>query len=456
MQAVTLYELNTQIKSVLKRGFSDTIWITAEITEIQKNRSGHCYLQLADKRENDDNIIATARATIWAFTFRTLQPYFETITGRILSKGMRVMLLVEVIFHELYGYSLNVRDIDPTYTIGDLERKKQEVLKQLELEGIINMNRELVFPLLPKNIAVISSPTAAGLEDFMNQLLNNSYHYQFYVHLFPAVMQGDKTTDSVISALDKIYEYESFFDVVVLIRGGGSQTDLASFDSYDMAANIAQFPLPVITGIGHERDETIVDFVAHLRVKTPTAAAVFLIDAFHKQEENLLILQADFMNRMQDLLHEETVKQLNIAVAFKRLVPLLLIDKKSSLRIISQRGGYASSVFISSHRYNLTHILARLENQISLGFIKQRNLLDGLERNTQRCVPLVLNEHRKCLELIVSVVKYVNPYNVLKRGYSITRLNGKAVKNIDQLSLGDCLETQLVDGFIKSIVTKND
>ena len=241
MQAVTLYELNNRIKDVLKHGFPETVWITAEITEIQRNRSGHCYLQLADKREGDDNIIATARATIWAFTFRTLQPYFETTTGRALSKGMRVMLLVEVVFHELYGYSLNVRDIDPTYTIGDLERKKQEILKQLETEGIINMNRELPFPLLPKNVAVISSPTAAGFGDFMNQLMNNPYHYQFHVHLFPAVMQGDKTTESVIAALEKIYEYESVFDVVVLIRGGGSQTDLSSFDTYDMAAHVAQF-----------------------------------------------------------------------------------------------------------------------------------------------------------------------------------------------------------------------
>lgn len=434
MQAVTLYELNNRIKDVLKHGFPETVWITAEITEIQRNRSGHCYLQLADKREGDDNIIATARATIWAFTFRTLQPYFETTTGRALGKGMRVMLLVEVVFHELYGYSLNVRDIDPTYTIGDLERKKQEILKQLETEGIINMNRELPFPLLPKNVAVISSPTAAGLGDFMNQLMNNPYHYQFHVHLFPAVMQGDKTTESVIAALEKIYEYESVFDVVVLIRGGGSQTDLSSFDTYDMAAHVAQFPLPVIAGIGHERDETIVDRVAHLRVKTPTAAAVFLIDAFHEQEEKLLALQTDF----------------------KGLVASLLIDSQSRLRILSQRVGYASSAFVAQHSHDLIQTLTRLENRVTLGLAKRGSLLERIEQDMQRYVSAILTEYRQRLELAATTVKYVDPRNVLKRGYSITRLNGKAVKDITELSSGDCLETQLAGGTVKSVVIDNN
>ncbi len=456
MQAVTLYELNTQIKGFLKREFSEAIWVIAEITEIQQNRSGHCYLQLADKRDEDDRIIATARATIWAFTFHTLQPYFETTTGHALRKGIRVMLLVEVVFHELYGYSLNVRDIDPTYTIGDLEYKKQEILKQLEQEGIINMNRELPFPLLPKNIAVISSPTAAGLDDFMNQLINNSYHYRFHVHLFPAVMQGDKTTESVIAALDKIYEYESFFDVVVLIRGGGSQTDLSSFDTYDMAANIAQFPLPVISGIGHERDETIVDRVAHLRVKTPTAAAVFLIDVFHEQEENLLELQVDFVNEIQDLLHEEKTRLLKIVADFKGLLSSLLIDKKTGLQMISQRVGYVSAAFIAQHSHNLAQISTHLENRVTLGFTKQKNQLNVVGRNVQQYALATLAEHRRRLDLVVNTVKYVDPRNVLKRGYSITRLNSKVVKDITELSSGDCLETQLIGGYVKSVVIKND
>ena len=329
-------------------------------------------------------------------------------------------------------------------------------MKQLEAEGIINMNRELPFPLLPKNVAVISSPTAAGLGDFMNQLLNNSYHYRFHVHLFPAVMQGDKTTESVIAALDKIYEYESFFDVVVLIRGGGSQTDLGSFDTYDMAANIAQFPLPVIAGIGHERDETIVDRVAHLRVKTPTAAAVFLIDAFREQEENLMGLQSDFVNGVQDLLHEETTRQLKLTSDFKRSVSSLLADKKSSLRMLLQQISYASSAFIAQQSHNLVQASSRLESRLALGFTKERNQLDGLERDMQRCIITTLAEHRRRLDLAATTVKYVDPSNVLKRGYSITRVNGKAIKDIAEISSGDCLESQLSGGYVKSVVIGND
>ena len=273
MSSLTLYELNARIKKTVKSGFPEPIWITAEIAEMQMNRSGHCYLQLADKREGSDEVLATARATIWAFTFRTLRPYFETTTGRAFAKGIKVLLSVEVVFHELYGFSLNVKDIDPTYTIGDLERRKQEILKRLEQEGVIDMNRRLEFPLLPKNIAVISSPTAAGWGDFRNHLQSNAAGFHFHVKLFPAIMQGEKTAESVIAALERIYACGDLFDVVVLIRGGGSQIDLGSFDNYELAFNLAQFPLPVISGIGHETDFTIADFVSDLRAPTPTGSS---------------------------------------------------------------------------------------------------------------------------------------------------------------------------------------
>lgn len=259
---ITLLELNNLVKLTLKERFQESVWVTAEIVSVQENRSGHCYLELADKRDNEQSVVATARGTVWAFTYRMLKPYFQTTTGRGLEKGMKVLLQVEVVFHEIYGYSLNIKDIDPTFTMGDLERKKREIIEQLKKEGIMEMNKGLELAVLPKTIAVISSPTAAGLGDFINQLESNSYGYKFHIKLFPALMQGDKATDSIVAALDRIYAYEDIFDVVVLIRGGGGQTDLGCFDTYDIAANIAQFPLPVIAGIGHERDETIADMVA--------------------------------------------------------------------------------------------------------------------------------------------------------------------------------------------------
>lgn len=455
MEAITLYELNSRIKQVLKKGFPETVWITAEITEIQLNHSGHCYLQLADKKEADESIVAVARGTIWAFTFRTLRPYFETMTGRSLAKGMKVMLNVEVVFHEVYGYSLNVKDIDPTYTVGDLERKKKEILKQLEQDGIIDMNRELEFPVLPKNIAVISSPTAAGLGDFLNQLANNPYGYRFHVKLFPAIMQGEKTTDSVIAALERIYEYESLFDVVVIIRGGGSQTDLGCFDSYDMAANIAQFPLPVIAGIGHERDETIADRVAHLRVKTPTAAAAYLIEVFREQDGRLETLQNDFITGVQDLIHEQQTRQLVAVSEFKRLVQGLLSGNATRLKLLSQRIEHASETYIQNRLTAFEHLKARLESRVALGADRQRNRLQQLEGEVRQKAVRILTDHKRRLELASTTVRYVDPRKVLERGYSITRLNGKAVKDAGQLKEGDVLETEMAKGKVRSEVRES-
>ncbi len=223
MDFISLFDLNNRVRRVLKDQFAEPLWITAEIASVLENRSGHCYLELVDKCEEEENPVAVAKGTIWAFTYRMLKPYFETTTGRRLEKGMKVLIQAEVVFHELYGFSLNIKDIDPTFTIGNIERTRREIIEQLEQEGIIDMNQNLEMPLLPKNVAVISSPTAAGLGDFLDQLHNNSYGYKFHVKLFPAVMQGEKTTESVIAALDRIYEYEELFDVVVIIRGGGGR-----------------------------------------------------------------------------------------------------------------------------------------------------------------------------------------------------------------------------------------
>ncbi len=452
MEAFTLYDLNNRIKQVLKRDFAEAVWITAEITEIQLNSSGHCYLQLADKKEEDSNIVATARATIWAFVFRTLRPYFETVTGRSLSKGMKVLLNVEVVFHEVYGFSLNVKDIDPTYTVGDLERKKQEILLQLQEEGIMDMNRGLAFPALPKNIAVISSPTAAGWGDFRNQLEQNPYHYRFHIRLFPAVMQGEKTAESVIAALDRIYEYESLFDVVVIIRGGGSQTDLGCFDSYELASNVAQFPLPVIAGIGHERDETIVDRVAYMRVKTPTAAAAFLIEAFQEQEKCLEDRKHRFRMGVRELMHQEAVRQLTGMSGLKRSVQALLAGEGTSLKILSHRVERATQLYMGTRLSGFEKLKDRLENRIVLLLERQKDCLHRLKEGVGQKAGRMLEERQRRLEMVMTMVKYVDPNRVLKQGYSITRLNGKAVRDAALLKPGDCIETEMAQGKVSSKV----
>jgi exodeoxyribonuclease VII large subunit len=227
----------------------------AEISELNMNRSGHCYLELIEKDSLSDKIIAKSRATIWAFTFRTLKAYFETTTGETLRGGLKVLLKASIEFHEVFGFSLNIQDIDPQYTLGDLARKKAQIIQQLTSEGVLDMNKGLPFPLVPQRIAVISSETAAGYGDFLNQLETNSFGYCFFTELFPAIMQGDKASESIILALEHVYSHIDEFDLVAIMRGGGSKSDLNCFDDYELAYFITQFPLPILTGIGHERDD---------------------------------------------------------------------------------------------------------------------------------------------------------------------------------------------------------
>ncbi len=453
MNAISLYDLNSQIKQALKHRFADPIWITAEITEVQHNSSGHCYLQLIDKKSVDEGIIATARGTIWAFTYRTLKPYFETTTGQSLAKGIKVLIQVEVVFHKMYGYSLNIKDIDPTFTIGDLERKKREIIEQLQREGIIGMNRELEFPVLPKNIAVISSPTAAGYGDFVHQLRTNPYRYAFHIKLFAAIMQGEKTTESLISALERVYEYETLFDVVVIIRGGGSQTDLGSFDTYDIAVHIAQFPLPVIAGIGHERDETIADKVAYLSVKTPTAAAAFLIEAFHEQDLQLQSWLNNMITGTRTLLLEQKTKQLRYLSNFRQATQNVLKNNDNHLISSSQQVNYRTKWFINNRSVGFERIRERLRNKLSWLFDKQLNGLEQCERALRQKSVEVLTGHKHLLELVETKVRYADPKNVLKRGYSITRMNGKAIRSVTDVKQGDRLETLVADGVIWSQVS---
>ena len=276
------------------------IWVKAEISEMTVNRSGHCYLDLIETEPGTDTVIARCRATIWSYTFRMLKPYFETTSGQAFSEGLKVLLQAKVEYHEVFGFSLNIRDIDPVYTLGDLARQRREIIRKLQDDGVFEMNKELELPVVTQRIAIISSPTAAGLQDFLDQLHNNLHQFVFYTKLFPAVMQGNEAPRSIMNALDLIFEYEEMFDAVVIIRGGGAQIDLACFDQYELAFNVAQFPLPVITGIGHDKDDTVIDMVAHTRMKTPTAVAEFLISGALQFSQQLNELKNHFIELVNE------------------------------------------------------------------------------------------------------------------------------------------------------------
>ncbi len=331
--SIPLSELLQKVGNVLDSAFPGSFWIVAEILELHVNRSGHCYLELIEKSSENESILARARGTIWASKYSMLRPYFESATGTALKSGIKLMCRVSVEFHSLFGFSLNISDIDPAYTLGDLARKKQEVINKLRSDGVMDMNRELPFPRVPQRIAVISSDTAAGYGDFMKSIMNNNQGFRFETTLFPAVMQGSETTRSITGALDRVFESSQPFDVVVLIRGGGSRSDLEPFNDYDLSYYITQFPVPILTGIGHERDESVVDMVAARGLKTPTAVAEFLID--------------------QLLAFEFTLSALydKLAVVVKQIVTVRL----SALERYRGELEHLTSAFIRRNREHLEH-----------------------------------------------------------------------------------------------------
>lgn len=412
MEALSLYELNQLVRRSLSECFPDDVWIRAELSDVRENVTGHCYVEFVEKDSRGNNLIAKARGTIWANIFRLLKPYFEEETGQYFTAGIKVLVNVSVEFHELYGYSLTVKDIDPSYTLGDMARRRREILKQLEKEGVLTLNKELPMPLLPQRVAVISSATAAGYGDFCNQLSHNPYGFVFYPQLFPAVMQGERVEESITNALNRIYEEYDFWDVVVIIRGGGATSDLSGFDSYLLAANCAQFPLPIITGIGHERDDTVIDSVAHTRVKTPTAAAEYLINRIQTTAVHLESLQ-------------ETIET---------TVAACLRNEKHRIELLSEK---LPTLFIV-RKLREEHRLSSLEQQVS-----------------QACRTR-LSEEQHRLQLLNKEIEHASPEKLLKRGYSMTLKNGKAVTDASLLQTGDELETVLAKGRVKSIVTQKE
>lgn len=452
--ALSLTELNNNIKKAVKNAFNDSYWIVAEISEININRTGHCYIELIDKDELSEKITAKSRATIWAYTFRMIKPYFETSTGRELSAGLKIMVNVSVEFHEIYGMSLNIIDIEPTYTIGDLAKRRIEIIKKLEDEGVIGMNKELEIPVVAQKIAVISSDTAAGYGDFVNQLENNDNGYKFYYKLFPALMQGDKAEESIIKALDKIYKYEDFFDLVVIIRGGGSKSDLSCFDNYWLAYNITQFPLPVISGIGHERDDTIVDIVANVKVKTPTAAAEFLISRIESFDEYLFDLQNNFINNVNDIINEKIAELDYLKYTFSPLVKQIIQSNHNDLLLYTNKLKNSTKNFFekkeTSLKQNTTNIHYKMNNFIS---DKEHNI-SLLMKNVNNSVnKRLLNEKQK-LEIFKNTVEHSDPTHILKKGYSITYKDGELIKSAKQLSNKDELTTKFYEGQARSKITE--
>jgi exodeoxyribonuclease VII large subunit len=448
-----LSDLQEEIREVIHGSFEIPRWISCEIMDITQNYSGHCYLDLIEKDEKSEKVLARARATIWASSYRMLKPYFETTTGYELASGIKILVLARVEFHPVYGLSLNIQDIDPTYTLGDVERKKREIIQRLEKEGVLDMNKEILLSMVPQKIAVVSSITAAGYEDFMDQLKGNPYGYTFYTRLFPAVMQGENAEQSIIESLEKIFEYESHFDAVAIIRGGGSKSDLACFDSYDLAYHVSQFPLPVITGIGHEQDDSITDLVAHTRLKTPTAVAGFFIDKLASFEEQLEEFQDSLINNTITILNEQKLRlQLYQQKYVSGSVSTVNARQEYLLKLIGS-ARFQVQQQLRSNDKSITRFMEKLRS--TAVYIPQRKNIESVHI-MQRFRQLIHNKMEgedKRLEEYHRLVTYAEPGQILKMGFSISRLDGKALKDVKDTGPGAIVETELYRGKFKSKIT---
>lgn len=454
-QALTLSELSRKIKGSLNDSFPEKIWIRGEISDIRLHSNGHVYIELIEKAKNSDKITARIKATIWAFTYRMLRPYFEGSTGYVLSSGIKIMVLVSVEYHPQYSISLNITDIDPSYTLGDLAQKKEEILQRLAQEGVFNMNKELEIPVVPQRIAVLSSESAAGYEDFLNSLENNIYNFHFNITLFPALMQGNKAVDSIISMLEKIYENEEKYDLVVIIRGGGAKIDLECFNDYELAYHITQFPLPVLTGIGHERDETITDLVAHTKLKTPTAVAEFLIDSVVAFLSELNEFQERILNLANNRLQisEKLINRYSLLLL--KTTKNKLYDHQNKLsRLEIQTGSKSKKLLIhKSAELNIAwqQLKSGVNSRIKDTFLKFETSSQFLKVKSPKLITI---ESQK-LESHLKTLKFLDPISILKRGYSLSYFKGMLIKESGYLKSGDEIQTRLYKGQFTSTVTKN-
>lgn len=404
----TLLELNRMVRETIERQMDGKYWVEAELSDLHDRN--HCYMELVENDPFGPTPLAKARAVCWANRWTALRSKFERQTQQQLRPGIKVRMMVTPTFHEAYGFAYQVSDIDPDYTLGDIVRKRMEIIRQLKEAGIFDLQRELVLSRFAQRIAVISSAQAAGYGDFCHQIDDNSYGLSFSHELFAAIMQGEQVEQSVIAALDRINARIDEFDVVVIIRGGGATTDMSGFDTLALAENVANFPLPIITGIGHDRDECILDMVSYMRVKTPTAAAAFLID--HLSE-----------------------------------VYAALVSARERISRIAER-------HLAYEKMRLKQLADRIPTLFALTRERQTKRIDALAHRLDSAATQRLERERHRLQLVAQRAQAQDPIHILRRGYSITLHNGHALRSGDELADGDIIETRLEQGTLKSEIRK--
>lgn len=452
--ALSLRQYTSEIaNSIRTNPVLQSRWVIAELSDVSE-RGGHCYMELVEKDDRGVTI-ARLRGTIWANNFAyKIKPKFEQITGQKFKSGLKVMLFGSASFHEQYGLSFNITDVDPSFTIGDMERIRREIIETLTREGVVNCNRMLQMPRVPQRIAIISAKGAAGYGDFMNQLQSNPVGFKFYTHLFEATMQGETTSNSVIKALNDIEMTIDLWDCVVIIRGGGATSDLNGFDNLELARRVATFALPVVVGIGHERDRTVLDDIANVRVKTPTAAAEWLIMCAQQTLDQALALANQVARYVKDRTSGASKQLSHIEGTIPIIAKQQIIKSKSNLAAIASALPYMTKNRILSANRTIDAIARDVQHSAIGKISAAQTYLKTMSDALANAAPKAIVNQDKRLKALENVVEALSPQKTLRRGFSLTKVNGKTVKSIDQLADNDVITTYLADGEITSVVNK--
>ena len=429
MSPFSLFELNRLVRDALVLTLPEAVWVMAELSEIRQASNGHYYVEFVEKDESagGGRFLAKARGNIWHTTAATIIPKFFNTTGQHLQAGMKLLVEVRPTFHEVYGYTLTILDIDPTYTLGEVARRRQEILHQLEDDGVLTLNKELPLPRPLMRIAVISAAGAAGYGDFVHQLEQSGF--LFHTRLFPATMQGSNVEMSIIAALNAIAAEHEQWDCVAILRGGGASSDLNGFETYLLAANVAQFPLPIFTGIGHERDDTVIDFVAHTRFKTPTAVAAFLIEKMQEETKGLETLTTRLTTATHRYLQQHQYAFDRMAHRYEQATGHFVAYQHKQLQQATHRLQISVARKLQQADFSLQQLPARLHTALSHRFLNEANHLERLD----------------------TALRMADPERILRMGYSLTfDAEGQVVRSVRQLKKNCRIRTQLIDGEVVS------
>ncbi len=473
-QTYQLSNLMNDLQMVIKSTFDQTYWVVAELANVSDSPRGHMYFELVEK--NELQIVAKARANLWSFRRHQIIHAFEEVSRQTLKTGMKVLLQLQVDFHPIYGLSFQILDIDPAYSLGELEKQRQETIQRLKEDGLLEFNKQYVLPPIVQRLAIISSESAAGYQDFISQLENNPYQYRFYTKLYSALMQGDKAPETIVNALNQLEADSIEFDAIILIRGGGSNLDLACFDDYALNARLAQAYFPIFSGIGHERDTSVTDMIAHTRLKTPTAVAEFIIQHNRRFEDEISDVFSDIVAFAKDKLQMERDQIENFNRAISQMSQQLVINDLSylkelgyvmnnqSLKLINKQEAMIHQIG-SNIRFLSKEIYFKTKNEI----LSQKRLLQDkvfhridlqkdqliVERDIKRSTQKLLNQTNEQLTYMDHIVQLSDPQSILKKGFSISRINGKAISNSEDVEFNQVLITQLYKGVIKSKILKD-